>query len=84
MKITCPFLLALCITACSKPVPAPVPDLPLPIKEAPIAAPAVVEAPKTEVAPAAGIAAPAIMSPDAAPTLPAPPESAPVIAAPVK
>lgn len=84
MKTTYLFIAALCLTACTKPVAAPVPDLPLPIKETPIAAPAAVETPKTEVALTADIAAPAAMSPDAAPTLPAPPESAPVVAAPVK
>ena len=41
MKHTYLFIAALCLTACTKPVSVPVPDLPLPIKEAPIAAPVV-------------------------------------------
>lgn len=81
MKTTYLFIAALCLTACTKPTAAPVPDLPAPVvvKETVIVAPPVVEA-----APAADIAAPAAMSSDAAPTLPASPESAPVNAAPVK
>jgi len=77
------FTLALCLTACTKPVSAPVPDLPLPISEAPIAAPAAVEVPKTEAAPAADIATPAApAASEAAPVTSL--ESAPVVAAPVK
>lgn len=81
MKHTHLFIAALCLTACTKPVSAPVPDLPAPIevKETIVVAP-----PAVEVAPAADIAAPAAMSPDAAPTLPASPESASVVVAPVK
>jgi len=83
MKHTYLFIAALCLTACTKPVSAPVPDLPLSIKEAPIAAPAAVEAPKTEAAPAADIAAPAApIASEVAPVTS--PESAPVVAAPVK
>lgn len=81
MKTTYLFIAALCLTACTKPVSAPVPDLPaeVVVKETIVVAP-----PAVEVAPAADIAAPAALSPDAAPTLPASPESAPVVAAPVK
>ena len=81
MKTTYLFTLALCLTACTKPVSAPVPDLPAPIE---VKETVIVAQPAVEVAPAADIAAPAAMSPDAAPTLPASPESAPVVAAPVK
>jgi hypothetical protein len=81
MKTTYLFIAALCLTACTKPVSAPVPDLPaeVVVKETIVVAP-----PAVEVAPAADIAAPAALSPDAAPTLPASPESAPVEVAPVK